>query len=54
MDDKASPSHFTLSPDDVLLWLSAFGMLIAGCWLVWDNLPDLWQQVSRLFGLPPL
>jgi hypothetical protein len=35
---------------DLMLWLSAFGMLIAGAWLAWDKIPQFCQKILSLFG----
>ena len=35
---------------DLLLWLSAIGMLIAGGWLAWDKISHFSQQLLGLLG----
>lgn len=42
-DERVSPSRSW----DVLLWASAVGMLITGCWTAWDKIS---AQLSGLFG----
>jgi len=44
-DRRIVPGTFS----NLLLWISAAGMLIAGVWAAWEALPRLWEEWQRLW-----